>query len=209
MCSSDLNVAHEYGHHVRGNRVTVSSWAELPLKEGLTVLTAQNDFRRHMFGGSARVLDVLDLRRLQFPEEVTMPAPVLRTEVSDPTSLYTRTTYLKGAEVFGMLRTVLGAEAWRMALTAFTERFDLGSASVADFVTTCQEVSPAHRDAIDGVARWFHLLGRPSIEVSVSADAIEVQRTDQLSDSPPVAIPVVVGFVGVDGRPVKIGRAHV
>ena len=72
------NVAHEYGHHVRGNRVTVSSWGQLALKEGLTVLTAQNDFRRHMFGPAARVLDVLDLRRLQFPEEITIGAPAGR-----------------------------------------------------------------------------------------------------------------------------------
>ena len=72
------------------------------------------------------------------------------------------------------------------------------------FRSTCQEVSPAQRDVIDGVARWFHLLGRPSIVVSVSADAIEVQRTDQLSDSPPVTIPVVVGFVGADGRPANV-----
>jgi hypothetical protein len=40
------NIAHEYGHHVRGNRITVSSWGQLALKEGLTVLMGQNDTRR-------------------------------------------------------------------------------------------------------------------------------------------------------------------
>ena len=134
------NVAHEYGHHVRGNRVTVRSWGNLTLKEGLTVLMGQNDVRRDMFGPATRVLDVLDLRRLQFPEELTMGAPPLRGDGDDPTSLYTRTTYLKGAEVFGMLRTVLGPERWLGVFNEFVRRFDLGAAGVDDFLEVAREV---------------------------------------------------------------------
>lgn len=205
------NVAHEYGHHVRGNRVTVRTWGQLALKEGLTVLTAQNDFRRHMFGPSARVLDVLDLRRLQFPEEVTIGAPVVRGEVSDPTSLYTRTTYLKGAEIFGMMRTLVGGERWREAMVQFTAAHDLGAAGVDDFVDVVRRVAPEHADTLAGVARWFTTAGRPSLSIEHTGDRLVIRRTDALADEPPLAMPVVVGFldaagdrceVSVDGGPV-------
>ena len=203
------NVAHEYGHHVRGNRVTVSSWDQLALKEGLTVLTAQNDFRRHLLGESARILDVFDLRRLQFPEEATMAAPVVREPGADPSSLYTRTTYLKGAEIFGMLRTMLGAERWQSAFGDFVHRHDLGAASVNDFLAAARDAAP--EVDVDGLARWFRVAGRPRIELErtgTSGDSgnirLTVRRTDSMNDDPPLSIPIVVGFVSPDGGEVDV-----
>ncbi|MCB0998601.1 MAG: aminopeptidase N C-terminal domain-containing protein [Acidimicrobiales bacterium] len=202
------NIAHEYGHHVRGNRVTVSSWGQLALKEGLTVLMGQNDTRRHWFGPVGRVLDVLDLRRLQFPEEVTIGAPVVRGEVPNPESLYTRTTYLKGAEVFGMLRTLLGPEAWASAFATFVAHHDLAAASVDDAVAVMRDECPGLAGDVDGIARWFALAGRPSVSMAQSVDGdvtrIRILRTDALTDDPPVAMPVVLGFRGDDGRPVPV-----
>ena len=148
-----LNVAHEYGHHTRGNRVTVRSWDQLALKEGLTVLTGQNGFRRHWLGPSARLLELADLRRQQFPEEVTIGAPVVREHVGDPAGLYTRTTYLKGAEIFSMLRVVMGDEVWSRVFTEFFHRHDLGAAGVDDFVAACRDTAPELAIEIDGVAR--------------------------------------------------------
>lgn len=201
-----LNVAHEYGHHARGNRVTVTTWQQLPLKEGLTVLTAQNDFRRHVLGPAARILEVHDLRRLQHPEEVFIGAPVLRAPVADPTQLYTRTTYLKGAEIFAMMRQVLGPDRWDSTLRGFLARHDRGAATVADFVALARGEEP---DAIDGIARWFGLTGRPDVEVRIeqsgaSSSVIELTRRDSLGDDPAVTIPLRLGFLGDDGSPVSV-----
>lgn len=200
-----LNVAHEYGHHVRGNRVTVRTWGELTLKEGLTVLTAQNDVRVHVLGPAARILDVLDLRRLQFPEEVTIGAPPLRGEVPDPTALYNRTTYLKGAEIFGMIRTVLGPERWLDVFTTFVMRHDLGAAAVADFLAVARERAPEQAAAIDAIAGWFTRVGRPALDVSVAEPgAVVVRRTDALTDDPCVGMPLVLGFRSADGAPLPV-----
>jgi aminopeptidase N len=201
-----LNIAHEYGHHTRGNRVTVRSWGQLALKEGLTVLTAQNDVRRHLLGPAGRVLEVLDLRRLQFPEEVTLGAPVVRGEVDNPEQLYTRTTYLKGAEVFGMLRSVLGPDRWHTVFTTFHHRFDLDAAGIDDFLGVAHEVAPDRTDAIDGVARWFALTGRPALSCTVADDGstITVARTDSLRDEPPVGVPMRFGFRSLDGSALAV-----
>jgi aminopeptidase N len=204
------NVAHEYGHHVRGNRVTVRTWGQLALKEGLTVLMGQNDVRRHLFGPVARVLDVLDLRRLQYPEEITIGAPVVRGEVDDPSQLYTRTTYLKGAEVFGMLRTALGRDTWAQVFAEFVQRFDLGAAGVDDFLAVAREVAPSRTDDIDGISRWFTTAGRPAVSVEVApsrggdATSVVVRRTDALADDPSLAMPITLGFLGADGAPVDV-----
>ncbi len=201
-----LNVAHEYGHHTRGNRVTVRTWGQLALKEGLTVLTAQNDVRRHLLGPAGRVLEVQDLRRLQFPEEVTVGAPVLRGEVDNPEQLYTRTTYLKGAEVFGMLRSVLGPERWRTVFGTFLQRFDLDAAGIDDFLVVARQVAPDRAGELDVVARWFALAGRPAVSCTVADDgsAITVARTDALRDDPPVGVPMRFGFRGLDGAALAV-----
>ncbi len=205
------NIAHEYGHHVRGNRVTVSSWGQLGLKEGLTVLMGQNDVRRHLFGPVARVLDVVDLRRLQFPEEVTIGAPVERGAVANPEQIYTRTTYLKSAEIFGMLRTLLGPDDWRRVFAAFVARHDLGAAGIHDFVTIAQTEVPARAGDIEAVARWFQLAGRPALSWVVDSGdsgdgstAIDVRRTDALTDDPSVGMPLVIGFRHLDGTPAVV-----
>lgn len=198
------NVAHEYGHHVRGNRVTVRTWGQLALKEGLTVLMGQNDVRRHLFGPAARVLDVLDLRRLQFPEEATIGAPVVRGEVDDPGQLYTRTTYLKGAEVFGMMRTLLGPATWAEVFAAFVAAHDLGAAGVDDFVELACRVAPQHADGLRAISRWFHVPGRPALAVSLDGAGVHLRRTDGLGDDPPLGMPVVLGFRTADGSPAPV-----
>ena len=207
------NIAHEYGHHVRGNRVTVRSWGQLALKEGLTVLMGQNDYRRHWLGPVGRVMDVLDLRRLQFPEELTMGAPVLRGEVDDPSQLYTRTTYLKGAEIFGMLRTLLGEQTWAAVFAEFVRRYDLASTGVDEFVGLARELAPDRAAAIDGVARWFVTAGRPSLELTVGhedgAVVVDARRTDALTDDPPLAMPVVLALRTLDGRRASAPRTEV
>ena len=188
------NVAHEYGHHLRGNRITVKSWGQLALKEGLTVLF-QNDSRRHLFGDVARIMDLLDLRRVQYPEEITIGAPVLQGEVDDPHRLYTRTTYLKGAEIFRMMRTVVGDTAWREVINEFVRRHDLQSVTVDDFVHIIIDVAPQHAEAVEGISRWFTLRGRPR----VAFDANEVVRTDSATDSPEVHVPLSMAYVVGDG----------
>ena len=200
------NVAHEYGHHVRGNRITVRTWGNLALKEGLTVLMGQNDVRAHQFGPMSRVLDVLDLRRQQFPEETTIGAPVVRGEVPDPSALYNRTTYLKGAEIFGMIRTVLGHERWAAVFAEYVRRFDLGAAGVDDFVGIACELSPAHADDITAIARWFGLVGRPSLRLTVDEPSgtggvarVTIERVDSLADEPRVAVPVALALRDTSG----------
>ena len=209
------NVSHEYLHQVRGNRVTVADWHQLALKEGLTVL-GQHDFREECYGASGRIQFVIDLRRLQFPEEITVGAAVLQSDVTDPAQMYTRTTYFKGAEIFRMLRSVVGNAVWREAFVAFIARFDLRSAEVFDFVTELRVAAPHKAENIDGIARWFSLIGRPVVAARIDRNTegqvtVILERTDVLGDDPAVFIPVDVAFFGTDGAAIEVcelGATH-
>ena len=82
----------------------------------------------------------------------------------------------------------------------YVRRFDLGAAGVDDFIAIACELAPAEADDIAAIARWFGLVGRPSLRISVdeSADAgatrVAIERVDALADDPPVAVPVVVAL---------------
>lgn len=198
------NVAHEYLHHTRGNRVTVSSWEQLALKEGLTVL-AQGDFRRSLEGPVARLDEVSYLRRVQFPEEHMLAVPAVPTRLAEARHAYNRTAYLKAAEIFRMLRRVAGVGSWQRAVEDFHRKFDLSAATVDDFVATLQLAAPGSARQVRAISRWFRLVGRPEVAVSVQRQpgGIEVtaERTDDLVETEPVTIPLDLAFWNPDGSP--------
>lgn len=198
------NVAHEYLHHTRGNRVTVSSWEHLALKEGLTVL-AQGDFRRSVEGPVARLDEVSYLRRVQFPEEKVLAVPTVPPQLQDARAAYNRTTYLKAAEIFAMLRRVAGIGSWQRAVEEFHRQFDLSAATVDEFVAALQLAAPSSAREITGISRWFRLVGRPEVSVSLHRrpGGIEVtaERTDDLVEAEPVTIPLDLAFLNPDGTP--------
>ena len=196
------NVSHEYLHHTRGNRVGLASWGQLTVKEGLTVL-AQNDLREQLDGPASRIAAVSFLRRVQFPEEGTLKVAVVPSDPPPATAMYNRTTYLKGAEIFRMLRLVAGEEAFTSAFSSFVEAFDLRPAEVADLVDRLKVAAPAVAADLDAVARWFSLVGRPVVEATVTSRgdrlAVHLERVDQLGDTEPVAIPVDLACLDAHG----------
>ena len=103
-------VAHEYFHNWTGDRITCRDWFQLALKEGLTVFRETGfvgDMRSHAV---RRITDVKDLRLRQFQEDAgPLAHPVQPQSFITIDNFYTATVYEKGAEVVGMLRTILGA----------------------------------------------------------------------------------------------------
>ena len=154
-------VAHEYFHNWSGNRVTCRDWFQLSLKEGFTV------FRDQCFSadiGSAavkRIDDVRLLRAAQFPEDAgPLAHPVRPDSYIEITNFYTATVYNKGAELIRMMRTMLGAEAFRAGADLYFERHDGEAATCDDFVAAMEEAS-----GVD-LARfklWYEQAGTPRV----------------------------------------------
>ncbi|WAS90635.1 aminopeptidase N [Nannocystis punicea] len=198
-------IAHEYFHNWTGNRVTCRDWFQLTLKEGLTV------FRDRLFSADmgspavARIGDVLALRTNQFAEDSgPMAHPIRPESYIEMNNFYTTTVYEKGAEVIGMMRTLLGEAGFRRGMDLYFERHD-GQA------VTCDDFRAALADAngvdLEQFGRWYSQVGTPVVRARGEYDGAARSYTLTLEQAPPrgkqaaepLHIPVAVGLLGPEG----------
>src|SRR4051812_37682331 len=200
-------VAHEYFHNWTGDRVTCRDWFQLSLKEGLTV------FRDQGFSGDMRsravqrIQDVRALRARQFQEDAgPLAHPVQPQSYIEINNFYTSTVYEKGSEVIGMLKTLVGDEAYRKATDLYFERHDGQAATVEDWVKCFEDA--CGRD-LSQFRLWYRQAGTPAIEAKGAYDAqgktYTLDVTQTLAPTPgqpdkkPMHVPVRIGLVGKTG----------
>jgi aminopeptidase N len=200
-------VAHEYFHNWTGNRITCRDWFQLSLKEGLTVFRDQSfssDERSH---GVQRIQDVRALRARQFVEDAgPLAHPVQPQSYIEINNFYTATIYEKGAQVIGMLKTLVGDEGYRKATDLYFDRHDGHAATVEDWVKCFEDSSG--RD-LSQFRLWYAQAGTPVIEARGAYDAAArsytLDLTQSLAPTPgqpekkPMHIPVRIGLVGSKG----------
>ncbi|MES0048266.1 MULTISPECIES: aminopeptidase N [unclassified Mesorhizobium] len=203
-------IAHEYFHNWTGNRITCRDWFQLCLKEGLTV------FRDHEFSADQRsravkrIAEVRTLRAHQFPEDQgPLAHPVRPRRYREINNFYTATVYEKGSEVVRMIRTILGAEAFRAGMDLYFERHDGQAATIEDFLKVFEDASG--RD-LSQFALWYHQAGTPNLTVSSTHNPATREFTLEIEQSVPptpsesrkrlMHIPLAFGLVGAGGEPV-------
>jgi len=201
-------VAHEYFHNWSGNRVTCRDWFQLSLKEGFTV------FRDAQFSADMnsptvkRIQDVSFLRSHQFVEDAgTMSHPVQPNSYLEINNFYTVTIYEKGAEIVGMLHSLLGAEHFRSATDLYFERHDGQAVTIEDFVRAMEDISGID---LEQFRLWYTQAGTPV--VSVTSDYSENSQkyiltfeqscpdTPQQFDKKPFLVPIRLGLLNADGE---------
>src|SRR5262249_26455759 len=107
-------VAHEYFHNWSGDRITCRDWFQLSLKEGFTVYRDQNFSGDQRSRAVKRIEDVKTLRLRQFQEDAgPLAHPVQPQSYIAIDNFYTATVYEKGAEVIGMIHTLVGPQDFR------------------------------------------------------------------------------------------------
>ncbi len=200
-------VAHEYFHNWTGNRVTCRDWFQLSLKEGLTVFRDQSFSADMRSAAVKRIEDVQMLRMRQFPEDGgPLAHPVQPQSYIAIDNFYTSTVYEKGAEIIGMLKTLVGPEGYRKATDLYFERHDGEAATVEDWVK-CFEDS-CGRD-LSQFRLWYRQAGTPVVqakgEYDAARDTYALTLTQSLAPTPgqpdkkPMQIPVTLGLVGRSG----------
>ena len=201
-------VAHEYFHNWTGNRITCRDWFQLCLKEGLTV------FRDQQFSGDERshavkrIDDVIRLRARQFPEDNgPLAHPVRPESFVEINNFYTATVYEKGAEVIGMLKTLVGDDGYAKALALYFDRHDGDAATIEDWLKVFEDATG--RD-LTQFKRWYSQAGTPRVHVSEAfADGTyELTLSQDTPPTPgqdtkaPVVIPLAIGLLSKDGTEV-------
>ncbi|KCZ92883.1 aminopeptidase N [Hyphomonas johnsonii] len=176
-------VGHEYFHNWTGNRITCRDWFQLCLKEGLTVFRDQNFSADMRSRPVQRIKDVIRLRGRQFAEDAgPLAHPVRPDTYGSIDNLYTATVYEKGAEVIGMLRRIIGPEAYRKGMDLYFERHDGQAVTIEDFYACFADVTG--RDFTQ-FRRWYSQAGTPQVTVAESWNADAGELTIQLSQSTP------------------------
>ncbi|MDF3414093.1 aminopeptidase N [Sulfitobacter sp. M57] len=211
--STDINferieaiIAHEYFHNWTGNRITCRDWFQLCLKEGLTVYR-DSQFTSDMRSAPVkRIDDVIDLRGRQFAEDQgPLAHPVRPESFQEINNFYTATVYEKGAEVIGMLKTLVGEEAYYKAVELYFDRHDGDAATIEDWLKVFEDTTG--RD-LTQFKRWYSQAGTPrlSVEESFELDTLTLtftQHTPPSAATPepqPQVIPIAVGLIYPDGR---------
>ena len=204
-------IAHEYFHNWTGNRITCRDWFQLCLKEGLTV------FRDHEFSadmrsrGVKRIAEVRGLKANQFPEDQgPLAHPVRPRKYKEINNFYTATVYEKGSEVVRMIRTILGAKAFRQGMDLYFDRHDGQAVTIEDFIVCFEEVSAKD---LSQFALWYHQAGTPTLMVTAewnkAAKTFTLDFEQTMKPTPGenrkklMHIPVEFGLIGLDGKPVE------
>ncbi|WP_127903452.1 aminopeptidase N [Solirhodobacter olei] len=198
-------IAHEYFHNWTGNRITCRDWFQLCLKEGLTVYRDQS-FSSDMRSASVkRIEDVLTLRARQFREDGgPLAHPVRPDNYVEINNFYTATVYEKGAEVIGMLKSLVGEDGYRKALDLYFDRHDGDAATIEDWLKVFEDATG--RD-LTQFKRWYTDAGTPRLTVTEDfrdgrytlSFKQETAPTPGQSEKPPRVIPIAVGLLNPNG----------
>ncbi|MFT5865794.1 MAG: aminopeptidase N [Gammaproteobacteria bacterium] len=201
-------IAHEYFHNWTGNRITCRDWFQLCLKEGLTVFRDQQftgDLRGHAV---KRIDDALVMRAHQFREDGgPLAHPVRPASFVEINNFYTATVYEKGAEVIGMLKRIVGADAYADACTLYFDRHDGQAATIEDWLAAFEDTTDSD---LTQFARWYSQSGTPHLHVTEGRDGDtytvtlrqDLRPTPDGSPKDPQVIPVDIGLIDPDGTEV-------
>ena len=201
-------IAHEYFHNWTGNRITCRDWFQLSLKEGLTVFRDQQ-FSADIRGADVcRIADVEALRGRQFREDNgPLSHPVRPESFVEINNFYTATVYEKGAELIRMMKTLVGDDAYKMALDLYFDRHDGQACTIEDWL---QVFTDTTGEDFSQFKLWYSQAGTPrvTVEDSYLAGCYEITFTQTIPDTPgqsaklPMVIPIALGFLDEDGKEV-------
>jgi aminopeptidase N len=201
-------ISHEYFHNWTGNRITCRDWFQLCLKEGLTVYR-DSQFTSDMRSASVkRISDVIDLRGRQFAEDGgPLAHPVRPDRFVEINNFYTATVYEKGAEVIGMLKTLVGDADYAKALDLYFERHDGDAATIEDWLQVFEDVTGRN---LKRFKRWYTSAGTPQLSVKESFKNGRYKLTFRQETPPtpgqpqkkPRVIPIALGLLDESGAEV-------
>jgi len=198
-------IAHEYFHNWTGNRITCRDWFQLCLKEGLTVYRDQQFTADMRSAAVTRIDDVMRLRETQFTEDAgPLAHPVRPESFVEINNFYTATVYEKGAEVVGMLKTLVGDDAYRRALDLYFDRHDGQAVTIEDWLKVFEDTTG--RD-LSQFRRWYSQAGTPRLHVEEEFRngtytlhfRQETPPTPGQDEKLPQVIPVAVGLLNPNG----------
>ncbi len=122
-----------------------------------------------------RIEDAITLRSRQFREDNgPLAHPVRPESFIEINNFYTITVYEKGAELIGMLKRLVGDDAYRKALDLYFTRHDGDAATIEDWLQVFEDTTG--RD-LTQFKRWYSQAGTPRVTVTDDFKVISNSHT--------------------------------
>jgi aminopeptidase N len=180
----DEAAAHEYFHHLTGNRITISGPFYDFLKEGLTTFR-QQEFHESLGNPSARIKQAIEFWETVDQENV----PLIKDSKPFLEEHFSVTAYKKGAEIFRMLKLIVGKECFIGALQSLIGK----SISLDDFMRELKV-------DLKQFMLWFTETGHPTVDITLDYDEEKKEaRLTLKQGEKPFLIPLTFGFLNSQG----------
>ncbi len=204
--TAETLIAHELAHHWFGDDLTCRNLSYIWLNESFAsyLMFLWNE---ELLGRDRLLFDVERARRSYFDyvaAEHTI-RPLEYRFFDAPDDIYNEEhTYLKGAAVLHMLRTILGDEAYFGALGDYLDRHQLGNVVSDDLLIAIEESTGRNLDWF--FADWITGGGHPVFEVAYRYRAergvvdLEIEQVQPLVEGQGLfKLPVTVKIAAADG----------
>lgn len=206
-------IVHEYEHNHCGSDVTMETPFDMWLNEAYTV-TVEQAFVRSRFGFDAARLDEIDglrdpLRGPLASENGPNAFPIVRDGFDSPDDVVDGITYDKAPEVLGMLRALIGPDAYDRATKAYFAKHTGGNVRTQDLLDAFAPAACGHAVPQAALDRFFHewlfTTGYPCIRGAWSYDeaarslAVSLSQTRNRGEGAPFTIPFRLRALASDG----------
>ena len=146
----ERTTAHELAHQWFGNSVSLKTWKDIWLKEGMATYAEWLWTHRNEDSQTFNEYVSLQSRNTYFIHPI-----------ADPTAemLYNKPiTYIGGATVLHALRLKVGDETFFHMLRTYLERYRYGNAGTEDFIAVAEDVS--EQDLSEFISAYLHSTGK-------------------------------------------------
>ncbi len=200
-------IVHEFEHNQCGSETTMETPFDVWLNEAYTV-DVERQYMASRFDPSFIRLQQVDSIRnpLLGPlalEDGGHVGRIVREGFNDPDELIDGVTYVKAAEVIGMLRLVLGNDHFRAGKSLYFQRYHHGNANTEQFFQCFEEVSGISLEQFR--RRWLHTVGYPKVTAHDRYDPqtkeYRMVFTQHLNEGQePFHIPLAIALVDSHGK---------
>lgn len=191
-------VAHEAAHQWWGNLVTMRDWSHTWLNESFATYY-EYLYMKHLLGEDGGALDLLSKKRAYLNEaHQKYQRPIVLTRWNLPNENFDRHTYQKGSIVVGMLRALMGEDAFHRSITHYLRKHAFGSADTHDLLIAIREASGQVMDWF--FDQWIFRAGHPVLDVNYTWNAGAIQLTVRQKQADLYALPVPIGVTTATGK---------
>jgi aminopeptidase N len=203
-------VAHELAHQWWGDLITPKSWTHLWLKESFATY-AEILWSEHIEGVDESRFFLLREQNIYMAEDRDRyRRPIVHDRWEYSMEVYDRHAYQKGGIVLGMLRDVLGDDAFFRTLKYYLHKHEWQSVETADLRIAIEEVTGRNLDWF--FEQWITGRGYPEFEVSHHFDSqagalhVTVRQVQDTADGTPIfRMPVEIDILNKRGsRTLKV-----